>query len=765
MLQASQGNQCKRRAIHYRIFDALIDSDSTSDDRFSYQFQTMTATGWLFDAYSLDDKIILWIKNNQRLYRIEKQWTPSLFVASDSKSKLERLQTNPVIKPFVKQFKTINKIEKVSDLKESRVLQVTVKKSSETILLARKIERLDKFGAYRLYNVDVPPEQLYLYENNLYPLGKYQISNDAWDELSDINEINYDLPEFKKIKLKVYAKTKQSIPKFTDTIEKIQINNITIKSDSESQMILDCVRMIQRIDPDFIITDNGDTWDFPYLVKRAIKNKILDKLVFGRESNQPVLRPKSKGNSYFAYGQIHFKPTAVKLLGRIHIDQSNCFIWEHEHSIHGLYEIARTCRLPLQTAARASIGKCMSSIQFYNATRRGLLIPWKPTVSELFKTRKNLLIGDRGGLILEPRVGTHENVGEVDFASLFGNIMLCKNISAETINCKCCPDSKSLVPELGYRICKRKGIVPESLKILLSKRQQYSELVETTKDGKKLETYKQRKAALKWILVTSFGYLGFNNAKFGRIDAHMAVCAFARKLLLDAIHIAEDNGFQVLDGIVDSIWIHKDNATKNEYKKLRDKIAKEMGFDLSLDVYSWIVFLSSKNNKVVPIPNRYFGRKQNGKIKIRGIETRRHDTPKFFKDCQLEILNLFSSYKTISDVKKAISEAKSIQRKYEQQLLEYKVPLEELVFTNRVTRGTNQNKNNTIQADAINQLKWEGKSIEPGQKIRYVLHDNSRKKSKRVIPIEITNSHSQYDARQYSELLEKCCKSVMEPFE
>jgi len=377
----------------------------------------------------------------------------------------------------------------------------------------------------------------------------------------------------------------------------------------------------------------------------------------------------------------------------------------------------------------------------------------------------NLLIGDRGGLILEPRVGTHENVGEVDFASLFGNIMLHKNISAETINCNCCPDSKSLVLELGYRICKRRGIVPESLKILLSKRQQYSELVETTKDNEKLEIYKQRKAALKWILVTSFGYLGFNNAKFGRIDAHMAVCAFARKLLLDAIHIVEDKGFKVLHGIVDSIWICKDKATKSEYEELRDKIAEETGFDLSLDVYNWIVFLPSKNNKVVPVPNRYFGAKQNGKIKIRGIKTRRHDTPKFFKECQMEILNLFSSCKTISYVKEGISEAKSIQEKYDHLLLEHKVPLEELIFTNRVTRGTNQNKSNTIQVDAINQLKWEGKAIEPGQKIKYVIHDYSRKKSKRVIPIEVVNSDSKYDAKRYSELLEKCCKSITEPFE
>jgi len=720
-------------------------------------------SGYLFDVYPLDDKIILWIKNNKKTHRIETQWTPSLYVASNSKYKLDRLETNSRIKPFVKQYKRTSKIEQVSDLEKSQVLQITVKKSSDLLKLAKNIERLDTFGNYRLYNVDVPPEQTYLYENNLYPLGKYQIKTNTWKELSNIDETDYKLPRFTKIKLKVHAKIKQNISKFTDAIDKIQVNDITIKSDSEQQMILDCVGIVQNLDPDFIITDNGDSWDFPYLVFRATKNKILDKLVFGRESNHSISKYKQKGNSYFSYGQVHFKPTAVKLLGRIHIDQSNCFIWEQEHSLHGLYEIARTCRLPMQTAARASIGKCMSSVQFYHATKRELLIPWKPIVSEIFKTRMNLLIGDRGGLILEPRIGVHENVGEVDFASLFGNIMLTKNISAETIDCKCCPDSKSFVPELGYHICKRQGIVPQSLKILLSKRQRYSELIETTNNNDKLEIYKQRKAALKWILVTSFGYLGFNNAKFGRIDAHMAVCAFARKLLLDAIHLAENAGFRVLHGIVDSMWIYKKDATSMDYDHLRKKIAKETDFDLSLDVYNWIVFLPSKESKIVPIPNRYFGVNQQGEIKLRGIETRRHDTPEFFKRCQYDILGVFAKCRTLVEIKHAISEAKSIQEFYRSQLCSGSAAIEDLAFTNRVTRGTDEHHSNTVQADVVNQLKLAGRLTEPGQKIKYVINDYSRKTSKRAIPIELTNSRN-YDKKRYSQLLDECCKSVIEPF-
>jgi len=719
-------------------------------------------TGWLFDIYCLEDRIVLLVKTENKTYRIEKFWTPSFYVSCDNEGKLKKLEDNSKIIPHVKEIKHEQKIEKVSDKKLSNVLKITVKNSKKNIQLARRIQELEEYGVYRLYNVDIPPEQSYLYETDIYPLGQYKIS-EQWKEISDIKDTDYYLPTFTKISLQVNAKKTQKIPSKSDKIESIQINDITLQSDSEENMINDCVDIVNDIDPDFIITKKGDTWDLPYLVHRAEINKIADKIVLGREKNHPLIKPNRTGTSFFSYGQIHFKPYTIRLLGRIHIDESSCFIWKDDYSIHGVYEIARTCRLPLHTATRASIGKCMSSVQFYKATRRNLLIPWKPTVAEIFKNRMDLLRGDRGGLILEPRVGVHENVGEVDFASLFGNIMLKKNISAETINCTCCYDSKIKVPELGYRICNRQGIVPESLELLLEKREMYSDLIEKTDNIEKQKIYKERKSALKWILVTSFGYLGFNNAKFGRIDAHMAVCAFARELLISAIRISENEGFEVLHGIVDSIWVHKKNATKEDYENLRNQIAEKTGFCLSLEIYNWIVFLPSKENKIVPVPNRYFGANQNGELKIRGIEIRRQDTPIFFSKCQQDILELFAMCKNKSEIKQKIEIARQIQEHYRWHLLQKEIPIKDLTFTNRITRGTDQHKSNTVQADAVNQLKCEGKTVEPGQKVKYVITDYARKISKRVVPLELA-SPKKYDAKRYSELLDVCCSSIIEPF-
>ena len=59
------------------------------------------------------------------------------------------------------------------------------------------------------------------------------------------------------------------------------------------------------------------------------------------------------------------------------------------------------------------------------------------------------------------------------------------------------------------------------------------------------------------MLVTCFGYLGYKNARFGRIEAHEAVTAYGRDKLLCAKEIFEAAGFTVLHGLTDCLWVQK----------------------------------------------------------------------------------------------------------------------------------------------------------------------------------------------------------------
>jgi DNA polymerase elongation subunit (family B) len=266
------------------------------------------------------------------------------------------------------------------------------------------------------------------------------------------------------------------------------------------------VETIHQLDPDIIFTDGGDSFVLPYLAKRAQACGVRDDFSLDRDaSSQPMQLPSRAGTSYFSYGKILYKPSTVKLRGRIHIDVANSFVCA-EAGMDGFFELSRICRMPLHTSSRATIGRALSSLQFYNAYKRDLLVPWKPTLVEAPKSRVELLLADRGGFTFEPRLGVYEDAAEYDYSALYPNIMLKKNISAETVKCPCCPDSPNRVPELDWNVCQKYvGIVPQSMQIIVGKRLRYKELKnDTSRSPQERARYDSRQVALKWLGVTSF---------------------------------------------------------------------------------------------------------------------------------------------------------------------------------------------------------------------------------------------------------------------
>ncbi len=737
-------------------------------------------SGWLFDAYAKNNKMVFWIKQkNGKTTRLEEEWSHPIYVAADDKSLFKTIIENEIISGFVSSHQVLPKYERLTDSSESLVLQLRLKDSNKAVKLASEIEKMFRFGQIRIYNVDVLPAQTYFYEQDIFPLAYCQIydkSSIKWNIKDDVWSTDYELPIFSNVHLRVFPKIDEGkIPRYTDRIGHIEIQNymtgetVEIEEESEADIFGRLMKEIADINPDFMLTDDGDSFTFPYLIERANHNSI--NLELGKEKS-PLIKPRKEGTSYFSYGRIFFKPSTIKLSGRIHIDTDNSFIIA-ESGLQGLYELARICRMPFHTASRASIGKCMSSLQFYYATKQNVLIPWKPTLSEHPKNLEELIIADRGGMILEPRIGVHEKVAELDFVSLYPSIMQKMNISAETVLCRCCLDSKLRVPQLDsyYRCEKRRGLVPKALEILLTKRKIYKKLRNSVSDIKLKKIYDSRQTALKWVLVTSFGYLGFNNAKFGRIDAHIAVCAFDREILIRTMRTAEWNEFEVLHAIVDSIWVQKKdrhtNLSQNNYERLKDEIETETGFDISLEgVYKWIAFVPSKDNDIVGVPNRYFGVFEDGTLKLRGIESRRHDCPVFFSNYQQIILNMLAETDTVNDVITMFPKIQDVFGKHLKLLKERRVSLNELVFTKRTSKNYDEYQDrNTVENNAILNLHGEGKSLRAGEILKYIIIDYYRSNSKkRSIPIELANSRTKYDVKRYCEILKEVTSTVTGPF-
>lgn len=728
--------------------------------------------GWILDLYpGAPGEMVVWLKlEDGRAARLVDSWSPSIFVAADTISELD--VPLKIVGPDLAWTRAVRKYEKVTDREKSDVVEAKLKDARKAQQVAGRLERLGPFGAHRLYNADVPPAQSYLYERDLFPLAHCSVTQSGgileWDLEDDVWAYDYAIPNLKQIKIDADITKQGKIAKFTDRIGSLTIEadgeTHTIDGGSEADKLLGLTRAIKEADPDFILTNDGDTFLFPYLVKRAEASGIPGMLTFDRDGTAMKL-PSKGGTSYFSYGKIHYKPSAIKLFGRLHIDINTSFAYS-EAGFDGLFELSRICRMPMQTSSRASIGKALSSLQFYHASKIDLLVPWKPTLVEHFKDRNELLMADRGGFIFEPKMGVHENVGELDFSALYPSIMYRKNISAETVRCSCCPDSKNRVPELGWNVCeRRKGIVPLSIHIIVKKRLRYKELKKDAR-GVDYDRYNARQAALKWLGVTTFGYLGFNNAKFGRIDAHIAVCAWDRRVLLDAARVAERRGFEVIHGIVDSLWVKRPGAAPEDFLALKSEIESETGFDMSFEgIYKWVTFLPSKVDPDVPVLNRYFGAYQDGELKVRGVEARRHDTPLAFKRCQMEILRMLAKCDSVAEARASVPTCVGIFLRHAEALERHETPASELAFTTNLSKAPEEYSTMTVQHAAVNQLVGEGIQLHAGEGIRYVITDYGGRDSKRATPLDMVQDESKYDSERYIGLLAETCASVLEPFD
>jgi len=715
----------------------------------------------------------VWIiaENGERV-KLTDKFQPKLYV-SGKISNLSRLTDHLANSEVVASWRYVEKYADFMENKKSRVLEIIAADCRRIPYFARKLLRIGGFQTFRLYNVGVPDAQAYFYERDVFPLAFVGVTVQggrlAYWLLDSVESVGYTVPPLRLMSMRVEIAANGTMPSLNDPVKSIILEmnrkRIIIDEGEEGEKILKMVAVIKEEDPDIVFTRGGDSFLFPYITHRALVNEILHKLVLGRE-DVSLKGKKKQGVTFFSYGRVYFKAPTRRLYGRIHIDEQNTFIYS-ACRLAGLIEVSRTCRVPLHRAARASIGTIMSSLQLYQATKNDILISWKKREPEAFKSAWELLVADRGGFIFEPRVGIHDGVAEVDFSSMYPTLMAKRNISGETVLCKCCPDSTLRVPELGYNVCeKREGIVPRTLKMVLKKRATYKRLRNDAENSEMKQVYNQRQAALKWILVTCFGYLGYRNARFGKVDAHIAVCAFAREALLKTVRLAEERGFEIVHGIVDSLWLKKEGASPREYVELCKMVSNKIGVQLNIEGrYRWVVFLPSRMHVEIPVLNRYFGVFESGKIKVRGIEAVRRDTPQFIRKAQMDMIRILAKAPNSEAFRKRISESVEVLRDYVERLRKGDVDVRDLFIAKQLSMHPDSYFHDVFQAIAAKQLLKEGIEVSGGQKVRYLITDaENRRPNNRVKAAELVNDDIRFDTEKYVDMLILAGANILSPF-
>ncbi|MGE5848823.1 MAG: DNA polymerase domain-containing protein, partial [Candidatus Methylomirabilota bacterium] len=722
-------------------------------------------TGWIFDVYPTSGGMVVWIVDAEgKNHRLVDSFQPSFYVAGPATA-LRRLAADlhrmrlavPVGMTRRQEFWT----GKPRDVLEFLLLDP---ERQPTLLRQLAVPR----PGITLYDCDLSPALTYCHTRRIFPLAKVTV--DVRREASDVRGLQYQVEgsawdlEYPEPPLTLMALTGQGdeqgrgapLGRLRSLAAACEGFNATIEEGDPETLLAALNRLIRRFDPHVIITDWGDAFLVPALLTLARRTDTPPE--FDREVVRR--RVRSTGRSYFSYGRVVYQAPSYPFFGRWHLDSRNSFILK-EAELAGLMELSRLSKVPVQKMARTSPGSAISMMQLDRALTDGILIPWKKGEPERWKTAWDLLVADKGGLVYQPITGLYQGVAEIDFASMYPAMMVHHNISPETVDCACCPDNAA--PESGYSTCRRRGgLVTRTLRPILARRQDLKRL-RNASTGLVRARYDHRQNALKWILVTCFGYLGYKNARFGRIEAHETVTAYAREKLLTARALAESRGFRVLHAIVDSMWIQKPGATEAEVLDLCRAIQAAVGIAINLEgIYKWVSFLPSRVKPAVSVANRYLGAFRSGELKIRGIDLRRSDTPPLVAEAQQRMVEVLAQADDLAGFAARIPEVLEVFVEYAWRLRQAQVRPTALTIKRTDSKEANEYKSNSHVGLASRQMANRGVAVHPGERVRYVITDAEAGNAEaRIRAIPFLTPDTPYDTGKYLELLYRAAETLL----
>jgi DNA polymerase I len=555
----------------------------------------------------------------------------------------------------------------------------------------------------QLFNVDVRRDQRFMAEQGLFPCGEA-------GEHRCSPDFRYDL---RQVEIRIHDHPARS--SLCTDLELIHERTELLQGPGHT-VVTDLFSLLEAIDPDVILMSQADLW-MPKFRAYARSRGIT--MPFSRNGKYRQMDSRS----YWSYGRVEHKDAALIPDGRVLIDTDQSFVYR-EGGLDGVFMAARLSGLSPNLASRFTPGTLISSYEVYEAVRRGIVVPFRKSDVEAVRRCAGLQAADRGGMMFQPVAGVYGNVDEIDFTSMYPSIIVNFNISPET---------------LGET--DRRGFLASVLEPLVALRR------ETKRKKMTAARYAGIDSLLKWMLVTCFGYTGYRNAKFGRIEVHEAITRRSREILMQTKDIAESMGFCVLHGIVDCLWVQGNAA-----EILCAEVNRKTGLFTEHERFGWIVFLPLSDG--FGAYNRYYGRLAGGSVKVRGIAARRHDTPEYVRTMQEQMLAIMAAAGTPAGLEMVRDPVYRVYCRAVRNLPDAALP--DLAISRRISRTTYTHR--CIEGAAVQAYRDAGVGIAPGMMIRYVVRDA---RTYRVDPEWVAERS---DLAYYRGLLDKAWNEISYAF-
>ncbi|MBC5792854.1 MAG: hypothetical protein H8Z69_02320 [Nanohaloarchaea archaeon] len=563
------------------------------------------------------------------------------------------------------------------------------------------------------------------------------------------------------------------------TTEEIDREFVEVVED-EKELIERFVEIIRQKDIDVLTGYNTDEFDFDVMRERSNKHNV--ELSLGRDGERMKFNRRGRFKGARLKGRMHLDlypfvehimsqglesetldldSVAEELLGENKEDltwdemklswkekkdleefadyalkDSELALRLAEELVPQILELSRIVGLIPFDACRLTYGQLTENYLLREAHERDMLAKNRPSQEARSKRRRQGAYS--GGFVYTPDAGLYEDIALFDFKSLYPTVMVAHNISPDTLNVEECEDVLEL-DEFEYEFCQdEQGFFPELVEGLVKDRSKIKEQIKETEDERKLQELDNRQQAEKILANSFYGYLGYNGARWYSREAAEATTYLGRKHIQETIELAEEEGFEVVYGDTDSVFL-RGREIKQRMDSFLDDVNKSLPKFMQLEFEGFFergFFTSTDSGEGAK--KKYALLSEKGQMKITGFEQVRRDWSPIAKKTQKEVLRMVLENK--------VDEAAEIVKKTVKKLQGGEIDVEELRIYTNLTKKPENYDSTAPHVEAAKKAMKRGEEISPGETISYVITRGGGNISSRA---ELPKYADSYDSGYY----------------
>ncbi|TMI52053.1 DNA polymerase II [Candidatus Bathyarchaeota archaeon] len=555
-----------------------------------------------------------------------------------------------------------------------------------------------------------------------------------------------------------------------------QADTIQSGKNSDDEPIEEFSKIQQRLDPDVVFSFGGNTFDWPYLIKRAARTKAklsvgrddgparqslyghfsltgranVDLLDFSQDLYDVKIKrvenvakylgveasiPTIDETEYYDHWIGKDRPALVEQMKA----QATSIFNVGEDALDYTLQLSNLSALPPDQVLAAAVGFRVDNYLMMEAHKLDELIPAREELN---------IIPYKGAIVLEPSVGLHDNVAVLDFSAMYPSLMVKYNISPDTLVHGAADDVFD-VPEVGHHFRKSPpGFYKIVLSQLIASRQAAKrEAAKTPRGTPEHKILKAREKATKVITNATYGYAGWAGSRWYSREVAESAAALGRDTINKSIDIAKNLGLKVLYGDTDSLFVGYAEKLVNRFIK---EIDKNLGLEINLgQLYKRILFTEAKK--------KYAGLLEDDELDVVGMEAIRGDWSNLARNVQNEVLKL-----VLQDGNPA--RARSYVTSLINDLESAELPKSSLVIWKTLTKRPDEYEVNAPHVEVARKMAKDGWPVTVGDKVGFIITKKPGKLYQKAEPhFKVSLDQVDYDYYVHNQIVPAAAR-VLEVF-